>query len=290
MVGSLVLYILCGKTFPREARRMIPDSGAINWVIGPVTRAIGYVAEETKIAGTLHRSLAVLEGHEIFLRLAREKFVEVEVKEGLPNIDQLIAQAPGLSKEAGELRQNDYSVVNSHSLIGMWGAVEIAVEDTVVLVLSKEASALGVVANAGVRTAKFEPGPVSEDDARILFSRLEQKLRKSLKVKVGEFYVQLVGLFGVKVNCSRHTLSKLDEVNCVRNCILHRGAIIDDRAAQIDGLRPFLGKQFPITQARYLEYYDAISDFLKEMLNAVLASSYIQTAPSGASGSGRSGR
>lgn len=112
---------------------MIPNSGAINWVIDPVTRAIGYVLEETKIAGTLHRSLAVLEGHEIFLRLAREKFVEAETKEGLPYIDQLIAQAPGLSKEAAELRQNDYSVVNSHSLIGMWGAVEIAVEDTVVL-------------------------------------------------------------------------------------------------------------------------------------------------------------
>lgn len=264
---------------------MIPNSGAINWVIDPVTRAIGYVLEETKIAGTLHRSLAVLEGHEIFLRLAREKFVEAETKEGLPYIDQLIAQAPGLSKEAAELRQNDYSVVNSHSLIGMWGAVEIAVEDTVVLVLSKETSALGVVANAGVKIAKFEPGPVSEDDARILFSRLERKLRESLKGKVGEFYVQLLGLFGVKFSCSRHTLSKLDEINCVRNCILHRGGIIDDRAAQIDGLRPFLGTQFPTTQARYLEYYDAIGDFLKEMLNAVLASSYIRTVPSGTSGS-----
>jgi hypothetical protein len=262
---------------------MIPNSDALNWIIGPVGRAVTYIAEETKIAGTLQRSLAVLEGHETFLRLARQKFVEVGAEEGLPAIDKLLAEAPGLSKEATELRQNDYSVVNSHSLIGMWGAVEVAVEDTVVLVLSKEASGLSVAANVGVKTAAFEPGPVSEEDARRLYSRLEKQPRGNLRV--GEFYVQLLDRFGVKFSCSRHTLSNLEEVNSVRNCILHRGGIIDNRAAQIGALRPYLGKQFPITKARYLVYYDAISDFVKEMMNGVLASSYVQTAPRGGSGS-----
>lgn len=263
---------------------MIPNSDALNWIIGPVTRAVMYIAEETKIAGTLQRSLAVLESHETFLQLARQQFVQVGAEEGLSAIDKLLAEAPGLSKEATELRQNDYSVVNSHSLIGMWGAVEVAVEDTVVLVLSKEASGLSAAANAGIKTAAFEPGPVSEEDARRLYSRLERQPRGNLRV--GEFYVQLLDRFGIKFNCSRHTLSKLEEINEVRNCILHRGGIIDGRAAQIGALRPYLGKPLPITKARYLEYYEAIGDFVKEMMNGVLASSYIRTAPSGGSGSG----
>lgn len=260
---------------------MIPNSDALNWIIGPVTRAVGYLAEETKIAGILQRSLTVLEGHGTLLQLVRQKFIEAGAKDGLPAIDKLLSEAPGLSKDAVELRQNDYSVVNSHSLIGIWGAVEVAVEDTVVLILTKEASALDVAANAGVKTAAFEPAPVSEEDARRIYSRLEKQPRGNLKV--GEFYVQLLDHFEVKFNCSRHTLAKLEEINNVRNCILHRGGIIDDRAAQIGTLRPYLGKQLPITQARYLEYYDAIGDFLGEMLRGVIASRYIQAAPSGGS-------
>jgi hypothetical protein len=267
-----------------EQPKMIPNSDALNWVIGPVTRAIAYVGAETMIAGTLLRSLTVLEGHEVFLRLAREKFAEAGAEEGLPKIDELLAQAPALSRGAAELRENDYSVVNGHSMVGIWSAIEVAVEDTVVLILSKEASALSMVVNAGVKTASFEPGPVSEEDARRLFSRLERQPHGDLKI--GEFYVHLLGIFGIRLNCSRHTLSKLEEINNVRNSILHRGGIIDDRAAQSGSLRPFLGKQFPVTQARYLEYFDAIGDFLKEMLNGVIASGYIRTAPGAEGGAG----
>jgi hypothetical protein len=171
---------------------------------------------------------------------------------------------------------DDCSIVNRHGLIGMWGAVEVAIEDTVVLILTKEESALSVVAGAGVKTAKFQPGPVSEEDARYLFARLEKQPRGELKV--GEFYIHLLGLFGLRFRCGRHTLSKLEEINSVRNCILHRGGIIDNRAAKVGALRPFLGKQIPITRDRYLEYYDAIGDFLSEMMDGIGRSSYIRTA------------
>jgi hypothetical protein len=64
---------------------------------------------------------------------------------------------------------------------------------------------------------------------------------------------------------------------------MHRGGIIDARAAQSAAiLRPFLDKQIPITQARYLEYFDAIANFLQEMLKGVIDSNYIRTVPDGA--------
>lgn len=256
----------------------IPDSDAFNWIIGPVTRAISYVAEEAKVAGTLHRSLIVLEGNEIFLQVARERLAAAGAHDAVRGIDKLIAEAPMLSKWAAELKADDFAVVNSHSLVGMWGAVEVAIEDTIVLVLSKDAAALGTVASAGVKTSAFEPPPLSEDNARRLYGRMEKQLREGLKV--GEFYAKLLGLFGIKVSCSKHVLSKLEEVNSVRNCLLHRGGIIDERAAQSSGnLRPLLGKRISITTGRYMEYYAAAGDFIQEMLKGVIASSYIKTKP-----------
>jgi hypothetical protein len=65
---------------------MIPNSEALNWVIGPVTRAIEYVVEETKIADILCRSLTVLEGHEVLLRVARERFEEKGARVVLPKL------------------------------------------------------------------------------------------------------------------------------------------------------------------------------------------------------------
>jgi hypothetical protein len=261
---------------------MIPSSKDFNWIIGPVGQAIGFVAEETKITGTLHRGLIVLKGQEVFLRLARERFQAAGAADALAGVDQLLASAPILSQWATELQQGDFSMINKHSLIAIWGAVEVAVEDTVVLVLSKEPTALAKVSSTGIDTSKFAPGPVSEDDARRLFARLERKLRENLKV--GDAYIKLLGLFDISFSCSGHTLSKLEEINSVRNCLLHRGGIIDDRAAQsVGALRPFLGQQIPITQARYLEYYDAVGTFLSAMMNGVIASPHIRTEPTGGS-------
>lgn len=244
------------------------------WIIEPVARAIRYVAEETNIAGTLHRSLMVLEANETILRLARETLASAGQAEAVSGIDELLKEAPGLSQSAADVRADDFAIVNTHSLIAIWGAVEVAVEDTVAVVLAKDASALGALSAAGVKTSAFEPPPLPEEEARRLSARLERQLRDDLKV--GEFYVKVLGLLGIDVSCSRHVLSKLQEANSVRNCLLHRGGVIDERAANSCGaLRPLLGKKVLVNRQRYLEYYDAISDFLVAMSKGAISSPYV---------------
>jgi hypothetical protein len=253
------------------------DRDAFNWVIGPVGRAIAYVAEETNVASTLHRSLMVLEANESFLRLSRETLKAKGADAAVRGIDELLAEAPSLSKTSAELKADDFAVVNSHSFIAMWGALEMAIEDTISLVLEKDQKALELVAKSGTNTGPFEPGPLSEDDARSLYRRIETRLRRDLTA--GEFYLRILEILGIDVTCSRHVLSKLQEANSVRNCLLHRGGIIDERAAQSSGaLRSLKGKRIHITRSRYLEYYDAVVAFLQEMLKAVIASPYNRVA------------
>ncbi|BFM20086.1 hypothetical protein [Gilvimarinus japonicus] len=251
----------------------VNDRESLNWIIGPVGRAIGFVAEEAIVAGTLNRSIIVLEGSEPLLRAARETLETHGADEAVRGIDRLLTETPSLSKNAEKLKENDFGIVNSHSIIGVWGALEVAVENTVSLVLEKDKNALGLVAQAGVKTNAFEPGPLSEEDAGRLYHRIEKTLRKDLKV--GEFYVKVLGVFGIDIACRRNVLSTLQEANSVRNCLLHRGGIIDERAAESSGaLRSLKGQKIHITQSRYSDYYNAVSNFLREMLKAAIASSY----------------
>lgn len=240
------------------------------WLLEPVARAIQYLAEETYLASTLHKSLVVLEGNETILRLAREPLANAGYHAAVRGIDELLKEAPSLSGSAAKVRADDFAVLNSHTLIAVWGAVEVAIEDTVTMVLVNDSTALSAVSAAGIKTTAFEPPPLSEESARRLAGRMERQLRKDLRV--GEFYIKVLGLFGIDVSCSRHVLSKLQEANSVRNCLLHRGGVIDDRAAKIcAALRPLLGKQIVVSRGSYLNYYDAMSEFLQAMSKGVIA-------------------
>jgi hypothetical protein len=259
---------------------MIPNSDNFNWSIGPVGQAINFLTEETKIAGTLHRSLLVLENHEVFLRIMRERFEIAGATTSILVVDQLLAEAPLLSIWARELQQEDFSTINKHSLISIWSALEVAVEDTIVLVLSKNPAALTMISTADDKAPKLESGPVSEEKARRIFKDLERKERNQLKV--GQCYIKLLSLFGIHFSCGDHVLSKLEEFNSVRNCLLHRGGVIDEKAAQsVEALRPYLGRQLPITKDRYLEYYKAVSEFLGAMMDGIISSPHCRIDLSG---------
>lgn len=248
-----------------------------NWIIRPVGRAIGYVVEETKVASTLQRSLMALEANEQYLRFARKTLKAHEAIEAVRGVDHLLAEAPSLSRTAAELRHDDFEVVNSHSFIAIWGALEVAIEDTICLILEKDKDALDLVARAGIKTIAFESRRLSEHDAGRLYRRIESQLRKDKSV--GEAYSSALGMFGIKVTFDEHVLATLQEANSVRNCLLHCGGIIDEKAAvSCAALRSLKGEKIRITQARYLSYYNAVAAFLKEMLRAVSVSPYIRVA------------
>lgn len=253
------------------------DKEVLNWIIGPVGRAISYIVEETKVASTLQRSLMALEANEKYLHFARKTLKAHGATEAVRGVDYLLAEAPSLSKTAAELRQDDFEIVNSHSFIAIWGALEVAIEDTICLILEKDKDALDLVASAGIKTSTFESRRLSEDDAGRLYRRIENHLRKDKSV--GEAYSSALGMFGIEVNFDDHVLATLQEANSVRNCLLHCGGIIDEKAAVSSAaLRSFKGEKIRINQARYLSYYNAVAAFLKEMLRAVSVSPYIRVA------------
>jgi hypothetical protein len=254
----------------------IPDTDLFNWVIGPVSRCGTYVAEETRVAAVLQRALVVLAGLDPFLQFARRGFQQASVP--LEGIDQLIAHQKTLGPWAKELLAAELHPINSHALIGLWIAVEVAVEDTACLILIKEPAALGEVAAAGVRHKGLHLSAVDERTARSIVRAYERHLRQTLSVSGA--YCKILSTLGIDVTLSDNVAVVLDEINYARNCLLHRGGAVDERSrVEAPSLDVNVGSEIVVTSARYLKYYDAVSEFSKALLAGVLESRHIRTRP-----------
>jgi hypothetical protein len=193
-------------------------------------------------------------------------------------IKRLLLEQPGLAQWAEKLISDDYDPINRHDVIGLWVAVEVAVEHTAILILSKESSAAALVEAAGVRLPQLPSLPPSEADAGRIYKRLEAHTRRDRSVAEG--YCELMSILGVEVTITPATSAVLAELNYVRNCLLHRAGIADERAArEAPDLGLAIGAPIKISSKRYLRYFDAVAQFAQALLKGAIGSSYLRRLP-----------
>jgi len=245
-------------------------------VLAPVGNAIKFVAEETKLASILHRGVIVLRDHELYLKLAKKMALENSQEQIIPQIDILLKDAPGLGKEAEEISQNDFELVNRHAFISIWAAFESALEDTIFFLLAHSDRPIEDLAVFGVAYKKpsFER---TDQNIASQVRRIEQAARKKHKSNIGKTYAWIFAEFDLRINQSRINEVILEEANAVRNCILHNSGVVDERAAQVSSLSTLIGQELRVTKSKYLQYYQAVSQFLTGLLEAICSSSYIRS-------------
>lgn len=253
----------------------IQRSDSFNWIIGPASHCVLLVGEETVLAGFLQRAIAAAANQEWLLGLAREKMKGLNNPDGLAAIDRIIAEQSFIAQQAKELINQDFHPINVHGLIGLWVAVEVAVEDTAVLVLTKTTQIAQEAISLLKNRPKIESGFVSEASARRIFDRLQRQFREGRSVS--DAYQQVLHALKINVSVSSESAKVLAELNYVRNCLLHRGGVVDERAA-VEA--PFLGlaagDSVHINGARYLQYFEAVSEFARALLKGVMESPYVR--------------
>lgn len=170
------------------------------WILNPVFSAVTFVAEETKIGGLLQRALIHIENSQLLLGLAAQQLAHN--REAVSAIRSLLSDAPAQKIWAAELRADDYALLNGHSLVAIWGALETCIEDTIVGILAKDSSASVLLVEAGVRIPSVYP--ISEDDEglRRLFRKIEDVVR--VKYDVVGTQENLLQLFGLTASCPKY--------------------------------------------------------------------------------------
>jgi len=252
----------------------IPNSDALNWVIGPAGQCVTLVGEETRIASILMRAIVALAKQGPLLELTRREFRRNNQSEVA--INKLLLEQSGLAEWAEEIISNDYDPINRHGIIGLWVAVEVAVEDTAVLILSKDTNAVTKVKRAGIKLPKSRSKPPPELEARRIYKRLETHARSGQSVSEG--YRVLMSVLEVELTIPSETSVILSELNYVRNCLMHRAGIADEKSSQeAPRLGLSIGEPIKIGSKQYLRYFDAVTQFAQALLNGVMSSRYVQT-------------
>jgi hypothetical protein len=247
----------------------VPDSDSYNWIIVPVTRCIQAVADGAKLSGLLQRAVSNLAHQEVILGQL-EAFLRLAGKD-VPAVGGDAVPAAGWVQWAKELMDSGLHEVHAPGVIALWASLEVMVEDTATLILVNDAQALGDVVATGVKASPNWPRPLDESNARRAFSRFEQVSRGTRSI--GQAYAHMMQVLGVHVNVRPGILETIAELNYVRNCILHRGGIVDPRVSQeAPRIGLSVGETVRIGREDYLRYFGAVGAFAQQVLEGAIAS------------------
>lgn len=255
----------------------IPNSNAFNWVIGPAGQCVKLVGEATVFPSLLHRAVMTLEGQPTYLELAHQHLLARKNRSALAALARLKIQARDSAVMAREHIESDFDSINKFAVIGLWVPIEVAVEDTCLLILVKT-DAYQRLREAGFKIKPWS-GVLAEPEARAVWRKLEVQARDASSVADG--YTRVLTSLGVVFDLDRGTAESLAEMNYVRNCVLHRAGVIDDRVKQQApnlGLNP--GANLTVSTLQLNRYIDASHKFALALLKAVMACEHVRMKPS----------
>lgn len=247
----------------------IPDSNSYNWVIVPATRCVQAVAEGARLSGLLQRAVGALANQESLL-IKIEAFLKLAGKD-VHESDVALDEKNSWTTWAKDLLAGGLHEVHAPGIIALWATLEVAVEDTATLILINDGQAVINAVQAGLKIPSKWLQPFDETTARRAFARFEQVARESRSI--ADAYAYILQVLGVKVSVQSTVLEKLSELNYVRNCILHRGGIVDGRGSvEAPRLALCTGDSIRVTKETYLEYFSAVGEFAQQILEATIKS------------------
>jgi hypothetical protein len=244
-----------------------------NWLLSPVCQCVTYLSEEMVYSSLVRRGLKTMTGMTPFFTLANERFHKAGID--TVHLKALARDYCSWESKIQEHVDNDFSTVHRHSLVGLWCVVETTVEDSVLLILEKSHIAEKLLDKAGYRVKPSLLKSLNSRELHQVYSSLERQARD--RGNIAEAWLDLLAALDVKFTLETATIDTIVEANEVRNCILHRGGIIDERAAaKAPGLQQHVGQRLEISEKRYVGYYNALGTFATAMIEGVTSSCHCQ--------------
>jgi hypothetical protein len=160
--------------------------------------------------------------------------------------------------------EDDFPLLRAHTLMGIWGALEVLVEDVIVAWLLHEPAPLTgeEVGKIRIPLAEFQAFE-EEQRIRLLVSEVARTRRADLKVGLSRFET-LPSIVDLGGEVDEKIQKDLYELNQVRNVIAHRGGVVDRRLLKACPWLHFqLGDSIKITALDYGRYSAAIGSYVQ---------------------------
>lgn len=246
------------------------------WIFGPASRAFRLVTEEIALAALTERatfSLIHLPNLLSFIRTHSRH----NVLQKLKPLDRLLKISQGDAAFAKQEVDSDFSRLHIHSLISLWSFVEACLEDTSVALI-KNCDNTSVDAQS-ILAKHVEEMPVKDDHSA---NKLQRKLFKTIKKQHNSNYIITNEIyfkeFDINLNNDSKILTTMQEINSLRNCLLHRSMVIDEYALSISpGIPLKPGDVISITTDQFKAYMTAVGEYMLRFHNTILKSKHMHT-------------
>jgi hypothetical protein len=165
-------------------------------------------------------------------------------------------------------------------LIAVWGALEILVHDLAVELIKGNPSLLRSGAFASVRIPAKHASLDADDRIALTIEIFLQQLKSKRSSSVMRFedLFNAVGLIGQSPDELR---AKLEEMQHVRNLLVHRGGIADKKFRRLcPNIRVEVGQRLTVSNDQYSLYTDAIVEYIKLLVAGYNAAGATTTASS----------
>lgn len=258
----------------RKIRYPIKRDATKNWILGPVGSCVEFLGTEMAMAGIMVRGLELMPLVPQLMRVAEVAVVKTKGSEAALPFKNFLHQDMAFEGMPEKLSENDYSLLNSHTLVALWSGFETCIEDTVVLTLIHDQPTVDVVVME-VKVRGYTGGLFEELDARLAFRSLERKARQNKGLV--ESYDWLLGLLDIKRAPCSDLNDLLAEANALRNAIMHNAGVVKQKTLDAaPSLNLVVGDEILLSREDIGCYYNAISTFVKELLSGVVNSRHIK--------------
>lgn len=253
-----------------------PEEQIHNWLLEPATRVKDLVKEAAYV-GVVPRALIIASGFRTYLLIARQRFID-EGK-SLDGFDALLAEQDSIEFATNHLLEekgDEVPLVNAHSVVNLWTLLETMVEDTFVLAVTRDDRALARALKTGIRWRGSDSlETISEEEARDIYVRVERQSARKSDTNSSERLPRALRSIGIDLQLRQDTADAISDLCTTRNCILHRGSIIDARTTRdMRTAKVVEGERLRIVRERWESFYDAIGSFASSLLKAVSESAY----------------
>ena len=235
------------------------------WAMSPFRAFVEYVHHEGEIVHLAVVGISQLE-RGVPLAEALAALDRDDDSEDL-NPDPSVEQARTIAAAAARERESGFTRIYAHSLVSVWGGLEVLVEDVVVEWLTHRPSLLRQEAFARVRVTLADFQAATRDDRlRYLVGECGRQVPGGSGISRFEGLFGLIGLEGIVAPEVRRSLI---EMQAVRNAVAHRRSRVDRKLRSDCPWRTDwkLGKALRIDTDAWSGYLEATNLYAAELIH-----------------------
>jgi hypothetical protein len=245
---------------------------AVDILIKPVEKMWGSLNDQFNATRLINELLtnAVISPTYINILLQNQKDTSLNT----PELYDYILKSLELQKNAFALNNQNKHAITYPLLVGVWSIIEATFDDLILALLLNDKDVITKLSSAKINVqSNFEVG--SNNWADVVFQKIKRKSSEKAKSSVFEYHKICLSLFEITLEYQPDRVNIIEEINQVRNCILHNQGEISYKAGQLcPRLNNMIGQKIMHDDPLFIVSPEMILNYTVAWLWAIYCSPY----------------